>query len=174
MRTDFYILVEGPDDHRFFSRVLRSAFSNLGIVHIVETSRMKRSYFSALMERIKSDAVGYLFVHDFDHAICVPARKDDLREKHPEVELERMMIVVQEIESWYMAGLTQAQSQKLQIPVYGQTDDLTKGRFEDIVSSNFGTVKLAKLSLLEAFSVDEARKNNTSFEYLFRKFIPPN
>ncbi len=54
----------------------------------------------------KAAKVDYFFIGDFDTSPCVTERKRHLIETYkPMLDAARPVIVVQEIESWYLAGL---------------------------------------------------------------------
>jgi hypothetical protein len=59
----------------------------------------------------------YLFFKDIDDATCATRSKGDLQARLQYlVPEDRIVIVIKEIEGWYLAGLTVRASQKLNIP----------------------------------------------------------
>jgi hypothetical protein len=81
------------------------------------------------------------------------------------------MIVVEEIEGWYLAGLSQDDSRAMNIRHLGMTDQITKEVFVTLKPRQFVSTVDFMSEIVKYFSVDLAVTNNGSFAYFVRKFL---
>ncbi|RMH82793.1 MAG: hypothetical protein D6681_17110 [Calditrichaeota bacterium] len=169
-----YILVEGPDDTRFFQRILIPQFLKQGYSYVktVEysswnTQKLHNFIFSC--HRMSAD---YIYVADNDGAPCVTFRKNKILARANKVDLSRIAIVVEEIESWYLAGLADERMTEFGFPRLATTDRISKEQFHRYLrdSKRFTTRVECMLNILNVFSTEIARKRNTSFDYFMNKF----
>jgi hypothetical protein len=133
---------------------------------------MKRDKFSALLGAIKAMGADYLVIADYDCSPCVTSKKEWLRQNIKGLEPGRTRIVIEEIESWYAAGLDEQGIAKFGMPGLEQlagTDRLTKEQFNDMVPEKFDSRIDFMMEILKIFSLETARKKNRSFEYFLRK-----
>ncbi len=169
-----YIWVEGSYDDLFFSEVVRPLLENwydwVEVVQYAEEApAWRRSYLRNI--RSRQDAT-YIYVTDLNAAPCVTAKKAAIRGGMSRIEADRVMVVVPEIESWYLAGLDAEHSARLGIGEPATTDQITKERFERLQPSGFDSKLDFMLEILGCFSVAAARSKNASFDYFCRKFLP--
>ncbi len=168
-----YIWVEGVHDERFFRRVvqplLESRYDWIEVVRYAEEEpAWRRSYLWNI--RSRQDA-SYIYVTDLNAAPCVTAKKEDVRGRLSNVEDDRVMVVVREIEGWYLAGLDAEHSAGLGIGEPGATDQITKEDFTQLRPRGFDSNREFMLEILACFSVAAAREKNESFDYFCRKFL---
>ena len=78
------------------------------------------------------------------------------------------MVVVPEIESWYLAGLDAECNARLGIGEPATTDQITKERFEQLQPGRFDSKLDFVLEILDCFSVEAARGKNR----IVRLFLP--
>ena len=102
-----YLLVEGDDDARFVDRVviprLRSRYD---FVQSWKFAQERRKKVNAFLKSIKAMGAEYLLLADINAHPCFPKKRTALQEAFPELEGGKTVIVVREIESWYLAGRT--------------------------------------------------------------------
>lgn len=167
-----FLWVEGQDDRRFFERIMKPLFLTCyESVDIIEYSRRPKEYVEKYITSIKAMRADYLVVCDFDRATCVTACKERTLGRFPGVDIERFIVVVQEIESWYLAGIESKRAQSMKLSRMDRTDDITKERFETLIPR--GYVKIAFMQeILNDYSVETACGRNVSFAYFVRKFFP--
>ena len=115
---------------------------------------------------------GYIYVTDINAAPCVMEKKKSIRDGLSEVEEDRVMVVVPEIEGWYLAGLDSQHSARLGVSELATTDQVTKERFRQLRPSGFNSDLVFMQAILECFSVEAARAKNASFDYFCRKILP--
>lgn len=130
---------------------------------------MKRDKFSALLEAIKAMGADYLVIADYDCSPCVTSKKEWLHQHIKGLEPERTRIVIEEIESWYAAGLDEQGISQFGMPLLAGTDRLTKEQFNDMVPEKYDSRIDFMMEILKIFSLESARRKNRSFEYFLRK-----
>ena len=89
-----------------------------------------------------------------------------------QIEADRVLVVVPEIEGWYLAGLDAEHSARLGVGGPDSTDQITKEDFTRLRPRGFDSNREFMLEILDCFSVEAAREKNASFDYFCRKFLP--
>lgn len=175
MEKKLYIFVEGVDDEDFFNYIkwLIPKWQDLAI-NIIQYEPPQngkiRSHICQFIKSIKVLGADYIFVADIDQSPCVTAKKKQLIDIWDCLDPDKILIVIMEIESWYLAGVDENRRRKLGIKVAPtNTDNFTKEDFKKIKPSNYKG-RAFKQKLLESFSIETAKKNNKSFAYFLRKF----
>ena len=85
------------------------------------------------------------------------------------------MIVKKEIESWYIAGLSDTNLKKLKIKLTAKgkkgdiTGNMTKEKFNKLMPKRFDSRIDFMLEILNQFSLNTAKKRNKSFSYFISK-----
>jgi hypothetical protein len=79
--------------------------------------------------------------------------------------------VIKEIESWYLAGLTDESIQKFKIRSFKTTDDITKEKFDNSIPKKFDSRIDFMLEILRYFSIEIANQKNKSFKYFDDKYF---
>ena len=83
----------------------------------------------------------------------------------------RVLIVCKEIESWYLAGLTDNDCKKMGIAdSLNDTDHLSKEQFLGLMPGRFGSKTDFMLAILQVFDHETARARNRSFRYFIQKY----
>lgn len=172
--TRMFVWVEGTDDSRFFEAIVKPFFQNrYDYVKIVEYAQMPKTTMSNLLKSIKSSNDDYVFVADADQLPCATARKERTRATHACVDMLKTLVVVKEIEGWYMAGLDEAAYKRLKIGYTPTTDNLTKEEFLRLKPKKFDSRIDFMAEILKSFSVKSAIKRNNSFAYFAWKLQIP-
>jgi len=186
------IFVEGAIEKLFFDRILRPELENkYNYIEIIEYSQEKRKweYINDFIKSIKSTDCGYkkidpnwaydyIFIADIDNSPCKTAKKEELRRKIPNLEQNKIIIVVKEIESWYLAGLDEKACKKLKIKCFENTDNITKEDLKRIYANLFGIPyesiesipREFYLDIIENYDIGIAKKKNKTFEYFCKEF----
>ena len=179
MYRELIIMVEGHFDRLFFER-----FTNAICPEKTKCSPYtwnhpnKRGRSGPNTERIcryvntakryREKGIGdYIFVADIDKADCVQQKKEEIVSRFMNVEPDRILIVIKEIESWYLAGIDDSRSIELNIPNFTNTDSITKEDFLDIIPPEYETEIDFRMELLDSFKIPVAIKKNKSFKYFF-------
>ena len=130
-----------------------------------------------IIRRIKSfeaDDGICIGVADMDSAICVSGRKQEKqREEFKSLDKDRIVIVVKEIEAWYLAGLDDRTCRELGIDTFDTTDNVTKSKFDNLWSKSkkFNSDVDFMQEILRYFDIETAKRKNKSFEYFVRKHL---
>ena len=158
-----FIFVEGADDNRFFSNIIRPILKNVyDWVDIIEYARETEKRRKNFINSIKSMNADYLFIGDINTEPCIPAKKEYIIAKHNNIDSKRILIVVKEIESWYLAGLNEDGCRKLRLSSCMNTDDLTKEDFIRLQPEKFDSKIDFMLEIINNFSLDTAKIKNTT------------
>lgn len=166
-----YVLCEGDDDERFFDRVVqpRLSYADHEVRYFQYAACPHEDVRNLLhsIEDMQANGVdaGYLFLRDYDRAPCKASRFDEIDQRYDDlVSRDRTFLVVQMIESWYVAGLKNQHDLSMLADVPSQTDDLVKKDFEDMMADEAVRTDVLQ-EVLKRFDVDRARYKNNSFEY---------
>ncbi|MDK2795140.1 MAG: hypothetical protein PWQ22_9 [Archaeoglobaceae archaeon] len=165
-----YLFVEGDDDERFFKRIvelkLKGKYEEAKIIKYAEKPN---EYVESFIRSIKSIGADYLFFADIDRAPCITKRKQDIKSKLNSIDLDRIVVVKAEIESWYLAGLDDKNSKKLKIKNFQNTDNITKEQFNSLMPKKFDSRIDFMIEILNNFSIEVAKTKNSSFKYFVEK-----
>ncbi len=171
MKKRLFILVEGEDDVRFFGRIVKPFFiSRYDSVEIVPYACTKREKVSRFLKSVRLMHNDYIFVADIDNERSVADKKQILYYRYSEVEGKDIVIVIMEIESWYLAGLPPGISHHLRLQSFPATDTMTKEDFNRVMPARFSSRIDFMFEILKFFSVDEAVRRNRSFSYFASRY----
>lgn len=167
-----YVFVEGNDDERFFERILKDPLCiGCDSVDIIQHRKMKREKIDAFIKSINSmPCADYIYTEDLDKCTCFRKKKQKIGRGLANVDSAKIAIIKQEIEGWYLAGLTKETIKKLRMRTYGCTDELTKEHFCGLRPKRCFCELSLKIDMLERYSVPEARRRNKSFDYFWVKY----
>ena len=170
-----YILVEGPDDQRFFQaeiidRTIRQIYQ---IVHVITWSNEPREDLASLVNGIIRNEGHYIFLLDKDSMfVCLEAVRQYAIQRCPNVERSRILVVVREIECWYLAGIDQLLAQRHNLSIPEDTSNISKSRLEQIARDlKFASPADFMVEILKTFSIENARGRNASFERLLNRYL---
>lgn len=167
-----YIWVEGQDDQRFFKQIiepkLRDKYDRIETICYRE---LKKEKLESFLKSIKAMGADYIYVTDIDQVPCVTAKKDGTQHRLRNIDKEKIIVVIKEIESWYLAGLGNAQAEKFKISAFTETDDITKEQFKNLIPKTFNSRIDFLLEILKSFSIEAAKQKNKSFKYLVEKYV---
>lgn len=165
-------MVEGPDDKNFFTKIVQPKLMNFySSIKFIEYSGWKFKKRRQFIKAIQAMTAAYLYVSDNDQSPCISDRKQKVTEKIENLEKDRIQIVVEEIESWYLAGLDEDKSKLLHIKYLKRTDKVTKERFRELRPKRLTTNIEFMAEILKAFSIDVAKEKNQSFKYFCEKHL---
>jgi hypothetical protein len=95
------------------------------------------------------------------------SKKEALLQKFTQLDDRRALIVVREIESWYLAGL--ADNNPLRVRVPADTSEITKEQFNGTMPKNLDSRIDYTLEVLKLFDTGTATGRNPSFHYFARR-----
>lgn len=166
-----FILVEGADDVRFFDRIvkplLEPRYTSVELIAFASLRRGMVSRFLRSLERLGHD---YILATDIDAEPSVKAKKRVILERFPDLDLGKVIIVIKEIEGWYLAGIDDDQQLTFDLVPFHSTDNLTKEAFNAQIPGKFTSRIEFMAALLESFSLSSAMAQNRSFEFFARAY----
>ena len=164
-----FIFVEGNDDERFISHIIEPILEGrYEWIKIVKYANYERRKISNLIRSIQSINSDYIFLADKNNHPCISAKKNSIKRRWDFLDEDKIFIVVNEIEGWYLAGVTNINPQ---IPIPESTEGITKEDFNQLIPSRFVSRVDFMHEILKQFSIQRARERNSSFDYFLRKFI---
>ena len=166
-----FVFVEGVSDERLFEKVLKPLLVHkYDDVKSLQWARTKKEKTLQIIHSVKSMCADYLFFTDFDESLCVTQKRQDIRTIYSnKIDIDRIIVVKKEIESWYKAGLTDDNCDKFKISKHTHTDGLTKEAFNEIIPRQTNRLNFM-LEILNCFSVECAIQKNNSFKYFYEKY----
>jgi hypothetical protein len=166
-----HVLVEGRDDREFFDVTIRPILQvQYDCVQIWEYAGATIEKRIGYLRSVQAMNADYLFVADINTSPCVTARKKRLVDSHKEtIDAGRMVIVIREIEGWYLAGLDDKSCKELALEPFSGTDDITKEDFGSLIPKKFASRIDFMAEVLKRFSVGIAGQKNKSFHYFISR-----
>lgn len=175
-----YVFLEGPDDERFFNAVIRPLLAaEIDFFKIIMYSTKTSSVIQSILKTVKAQTnLKYLFFCDHDtqgdSSLCITKRKEKICEKYgQQPELTRIFVVREEVESWYLAGITAVNKQKFKLPTFTTTDHITKEDFLAMMPKQFTSSNDFMIEVLKEYSLQYAvsEATNTSLRYFCEKCL---
>ena len=171
-----YVFVEGNDDELFFETVIRPRvrprFDHVYpvIQYSQKTTRSIDGFLRSIQSmRQQSIDVDYLFLCDINDAPCVTAKKEQVMQTYKLLESEKVIVVIHEVESWYLAGLDENGCKRLGIRNLDDTSAVSKEQFNQMIPQRVPARAIFLQQILEYFSLEVAKQKNTSFRYLCQR-----
>jgi hypothetical protein len=165
--------VEGKDDKRFFERIISLFFKSRlrkTEVRVIMHAQLSSEKLNRHIKALNESGVEYFFVIDKNSAKCISEAKERTKQRICEVDLSRIIVVVPEIEAWYLAGLDKKACQEIGVPFQDSTDTVTKKVFEEVLALKYkGNRRYFTQRLLDMFSLETAKRKNRSFAYFVSK-----
>lgn len=171
--TMLYVWVEGEKDLRFCEGVITPLLENkYDYVQILRLKKkeMKKEKVDSYLRSIISMGADYVLLGDIDDHPDEEDKKQELVRTYKKVDKRKIVVVVKEIESWYLAGLDKENSKKLRIPYLDNTDHITKEQFNNMRPSNFDSEIDFMVEIIKRFSIETAVKKNKSFKDFIERY----
>ncbi|RUS97379.1 hypothetical protein DSM106972_084820 [Dulcicalothrix desertica PCC 7102] len=173
-KNGLFIWVEGSDDERFFQRIFCPLFEQqYDYTKIIKYSGENPTWQNKFLKSIVSMNANYIFTADIDRARCISTKKDYIKAKVTNIEISNIVVVIQEIESWYLAGLDDDSCKSLGIKLKeSSTNLITKEDFNRLIPSNFKASRIDfMIEILNLFKIDIAKQRNSSLKYFCDKYL---
>lgn len=132
-RNTLFLLVEGDDDKRFLEKIIIPLLKQDVLFKIWQYSQTKKEKTNQLIHTINRLGV-YIFLKDKDEEPCIREKKRKTAQIFPAIDEECLIIVVHEIESWYLAGLNLESRNRIGIKAHSEdTEVVTKEHFNRLI-----------------------------------------
>ncbi len=117
----------------------------------------------------------YIFFRDFDNCTCYTFKKKEICDIIPPINKQKIIIVKNIIESWYLAGISVKNCRKLGIPIKlkkNNSDIFHKNNFyNSIPKKHLEPKRNFLIKLTQIFDFEEALETNESFKYFVDKYL---
>ena len=177
--STLYVFVEGPDDEDFcrsvFQSKLEAFYDHIEVIKYQRKSHEKRCRFIRSIKAMPN--CEYVYLCDYDGIEktrknaqlcfwnpCIEAKKKSTRNDIPEVAPECVFVVVDCIESWYLAGISTRMRRSLKMKGFANTQIVCKSRFREMVPKNM-SVHEFMTKILSDYSISLAKRRNESFRH---------
>jgi len=168
-----FIFVEGPDDERFFEKIKPVIENKFDLVKFIRWATVSSISLGKYIKSLRStDSANYFFVTDINNSPCITHRKMRLKKVKnygKVLEEERIVVVIKEVESWYLAGLNDVACRELRIKTLNNTNTITKEDFNRIKPKKYDSRIDFMQEILKRFSIETAKEKNASFDYFMSK-----
>lgn len=169
-RKRLYIWVEGDDDVRFFDKIIKPKFvRKYNFVEVRPYANLKKGRIGNFLKSIKAMNDDYIYVRDINDSPCVSNKKQKVKDEVRNIDKNRIIVVIKEIESWYLAGLD-VSYKIFGVRPFNITDTITKEQFNDMLPTKFDSRIDFMLEILKCFSIEKAKERNKSFKYFIEKY----
>ena len=166
-----FIFVEGNDDERFFSRIVRPVLQDrYDSVEIIMYACMKSIKVSRFVKSITEMGHDFILCADIDQERNVRGKKAVLVQRFSPLPDDHIVVIIREIESWYLAGLDGRAQKKLGIRAFRTTNHITKEIFNSMIPRYYTSRIVFMNDLLAAYSLPVAREKNRSFSFFAEKY----
>jgi len=165
-----FILVEGNDDERFFERIIRPKFEEkYDSITPWKYAQKKNKEVIKFLKSIEAMRADYIYTKDFNSAPCITKKKQRIQIKIKNINKDRIIVVIEEIESWYLAGLDNIRAKIVGVRSFKTTDTITKEQFISLMPKKYDSKIDFMSEILNHFSIEIARRKNRSFSYFINK-----
>ncbi len=160
-----FVFVEGTDDERFINGVFEK--SN---IKIIKYAKEKKEHINNYIKSIKSMSnCDYVLICDIDLK-SLNEKKNEILLQFPACEIEKIIVSIAEIESWYLAGLDEEFAKSIKVKYIYYTDDITKERFEALIPKKISKINFM-IEILKRYNMDEAILRNKSLKFFVNYFV---
>jgi len=165
-----YFFVEGLSDEIFINDITKNVIHSIEIKIIQYAEEKKTTYYlKSLNSMINNNCnINYYFIADNDSSLPYPDRKISIIKKKFKTVIEENIIIVQEeIENRYLAGITKKASKKLNLNKIKNTNEITKESFKKLLK-NRNIIEVYN-EILSDYSICHAKEKSNSFKYFMEK-----
>ena len=168
------LFVEGFYDKKFVERILAPRLSErYAVVQIHEYAHTAdetlRNHFKSLT---RMPDTCFFILADYDMGPCLSSKRQDFRSRfEPLLQSEQILIVRQEIESWYLAGVPIENPFKVPIP--NNVETVSEQKFRDMFATwckRYRTnYAILRDEILEIYDWDLALQRSPSLLYCAKR-----
>jgi hypothetical protein len=166
-----YIFVEGIDDFLFINDVFKSiALKKYDDIEIIQYAQMKRVKVNKYIETIKKMGFDYFVLADIDQEASIKNKRIIIKNRFSEVDYLNIIVVIAEIESWYLAGISKEQSIKWGIHNFERTDIIVKEEFNKVYWCKFHNRIDFMQEIRNHYDISVGVTKNESLKYFYSLF----
>lgn len=169
MNPELWLFIEGEDDQRFIESVLQRRLEEIWSVRLIRYAERPNSKIVDYLRSGRAMEVRHILLADFDRGPCIERRKRALCRAYRGLRPEHIIIVKNEIESWFAAGVTAEGERALKAKFPRNTDDYSKEEFLAKIPERLSPKRVFFTELLEYYSLQTALRRNQSLRYFCEK-----
>lgn len=174
--TRLYLFLEGNDDERFFEQILlckfKEIYSDVIIWKYTKKTDSQRKRFIDTINKVRN--WDYICFRDINSAKCITQKKEKTVNKFDRINIEKIMIVIMEIESWYLAGIDNEFLRHIRANLIDCSyDHITKEYFNSLIPKNMLRINFVQ-KILQNYNINLAIRNSKSFAYIYKKLFNKN
>jgi len=169
-----FIFVEGYYDYVFLENILIPFLMESKQINVIPIPYQQKNK-NKINKKIKASSFqDYFFLTDLDSQVypCISSRKEKRLHEYDNLDFSKIIIVKEEIESWYLAGIDTSLTQFNKWDIPQSTDDITKEDFDGMLEENLIDSKIDFIKeLSKNYNFDLAVKRNNSFKYFLDRLM---
>ena len=166
-----FVYVEGDHDKMFADYILSDYLRVNKSIELWPIKYAEKAP-SVMNRDIKSKSkYNYLFMSDLDNRYfpCITSRKEDRFKKYNNLDRSKIIIVKEEIESWYFAGVDTSLDKFNGLAIPDNTDGIGKETFDKMMNGLFEFKKDCLIEISKNFDFELAKNRSGSFRYFLNK-----
>lgn len=172
MKT-LYVFVEGENDEIFVKYFFEKIFESYDRVKFWKYAQKKKYDNINILTAIKQiEKWDYILFTDFDSRNSIGERKREIQKKfNNELDLEKVFIVVEEIESWFTAVLDFSKFDLKNLSYIKDTQEITKEYFNAQALGRYHPKTHFLIEIMKSFRLQQGLKRNHSLNYTYYKLL---
>lgn len=167
-------MLEGGTDVLFFNKIIKpKLLAKYTTVQLLENYvKLSKHIMNKFVSYLDNNRIDYILFADFDDADFCKTKKEAIKKhKVPNIDLTKIAIVKTEIESWYLAGLTDMVAHSLGIvSIPASTDSVTKEQFCALIPNPAHSISYMQ-RIIQNYSLETAKRRNQSFSHFCDQFL---
>lgn len=172
MGSKLFIFIEGDDDERFFNRIIIPMFEKrYDKVQLWKYAQKKNEKIQQFLKSIQAMNADYIYVADNNGSPCITDRKQRIENDFQNIDKNKILVVVKEIESWYLAGIDNESSKNFGIKSFSNTEHINKSAFDDLKPKRFNFRIDFMSEILKLFCIETAKMKNGSFSHFVENYV---
>jgi hypothetical protein len=165
---EYIFLIEGGEDERFVREIISTEISNE--VDLYKYEQKTPTEVNKFIQVYTDTHHHHYYLTDLDagqdDCYCCGDREEFERSRF-QLESFEVLVVADEIESWYLAGVPNSIVQKRDVDLPDDFEEADKDVFDNIFTdSDFTSKERFKIEILQRYDYDLARERNDSFAYV--------
>ena len=160
------VFVEGFDDKTF----IESIFKEVNI-KTVPYANSKITKVDGILKTYKETQTKYIFLADLDNK-TPQKRKKELLSKYKNLIESNIFFSIQEIESWYLAGISDIYIKRYSVKdkFLNDTSDITKEKFNSIIKPKKDEDnQIVKARICDGYDLEKGLLRNVSLKIFYEK-----
>ena len=168
-----YIFVEGEDDEIFLKFFLKNYTKQFDKVIFWKYAQKKKLDNIRVLKSIKQiENWEYIFFTDFDSRDSIGERKREIQKRfNHELDYDKIFIVIEEIESWFAAGIDFKHFELKQLSYIKDSQDITKEYFNALCLGRYHPKTNFLIEIMKHYQLKQSLDRNLSLNYTYYKLL---